>query len=58
MVAALRSHVTNQCPVPVAPATVVAPAATVVAEAAVAVTTTVEADPAPAGDAKTETTKS
>ena len=53
MVAGLRSHVTNQCPVPVVPATVVAPAATVVAAPAVEV----EANPAPAGDAKTETGK-
>jgi hypothetical protein len=58
MVAALRSHVTNQCPVPVVSATVVAPAATVVAEPAVADskagTTTVEANPAPAGDVKAD----
>ncbi len=58
MVAGLRSHVTNQCPVPVAPATVVAPAATVVAEPAVQTvvteTATAEANPAPAGNVKAE----
>ena len=58
MVAGLRSLTCNQCPVPVAPATVSAPAATVVAEPAVQTVVVeaapAEANPAPAGEAKAE----